>query len=66
MSIFVYFDEHGLEMTNLTRHDSLTARVGEEIGAERFGPAPLSEEFASKGRSAAHPRRYAANAAKPG
>ena len=66
MSIFVYFDEHGLEITNLTRHDRLKAKFGEEIGAERFGTAPLSQESSSKGRSAAHPRRYAANAAKPG
>ena len=60
MSILVYFDEHTFKITNLTRPDSLTGR-----DRERSWGGTLSEEASTRGRSVAHPGRYAEKLSKP-
>jgi len=62
MSIFVEFDEHNFEVSNLARHERLTDREGKKIGAEISRSSPFSGEASTRGRSVAHSKRYAGKA----
>lgn len=59
MSIYVEFDEHSFEVTNLARQERLTHREKRKIGAEIPRSASLSGEGPTRERSVAHSKRYA-------
>jgi len=65
MSIFVEYDEHNFEVTNLARHDRLTDRERKKIASEVSWCSPFSGEASTRGRSVAHSKRYAGKTGKP-